>query len=80
MTSFMFPILPCCDDDTIITLSVDRNMTNPIAILFMLPVGMFAAGFRSTLERGYQDRALYKAGAEVRLSDVRTPSGLPAAT
>jgi hypothetical protein len=38
---------------------------------------MFAAGYRATLERGYDDRSSYEAGAPARLQDVRLPSGLP---
>ncbi|MGE5595574.1 MAG: ABC transporter permease, partial [Hyphomicrobiales bacterium] len=44
-----------------------------LLLILTTAVGMFAAGFRSTLERGYEDRASYLAGADVRLEDVREP-------
>jgi ABC-type antimicrobial peptide transport system permease subunit len=49
-----------------------------LLLLLATAVGMFAAGFRSTLERGYEHRAAYKAGAEARLQDVRQPAAVPA--
>lgn len=67
-----------------VSLSLMRMARSPLQhsrlillLLLATAVGMFAAGFRATLERGYEDRAAYKAGAEVRLVDIRTPSSLP---
>lgn len=48
-----------------------------LLLLLTTAVGMFAAGYRATLERGYDDRAAYEAGAEARLADVRNPAGAP---
>ncbi len=48
-----------------------------LLLILTTAVGVFAAGFRATLEQGYQDRAAYEAGAEVRLQDIRKPTGLP---
>lgn len=48
-----------------------------LLLLLATAVGMFAAGYRATLERGYDDRAAYEAGAPARLEDVRNPSMLP---
>jgi ABC-type lipoprotein release transport system permease subunit len=47
-----------------------------LLLLLATAVGMFAAGYRATLERGYDDRAAYKAGAESRLENIRQPMGL----
>ncbi len=51
-----------------------------LLLLLTTAVGMFAAGYRATLERGYDDRAAYEAGAESRLVDVRNPSAVPDTT
>ncbi len=48
-----------------------------LLLLLTTAVGMFAAGYRATLERGYDDRAAYEAGAEARLADIRNPAGAP---
>jgi len=48
-----------------------------LILILATAVGMFAAGFRSTLERGYEDRAAYRAGSEARIEDIRTPSSQP---
>ncbi|GIW13963.1 MAG: hypothetical protein KatS3mg062_1402 [Tepidiforma sp.] len=48
-----------------------------LLLLLATAVGMFAAGYRATLERGYDDRAAYEAGAESRLADVRNPAAVP---
>ncbi len=48
-----------------------------LLLLLATAVGMFAAGFRSTLERGYEDRAAYRAGAESRIADIRNPANQP---
>ena len=48
-----------------------------LLLLLATAVGMFAAGYRATLERGYDDRAAYEAGAESRLTDVRNPANVP---
>lgn len=39
-------------------------------------VGVFAAGFRATLNRSYDDRVAYQAGAGVRVEGVRETSGM----
>ncbi|MBI5947340.1 MAG: ABC transporter permease [Chloroflexi bacterium] len=44
-----------------------------LLLLLATAVGMFAAGFRATLDRSYADRAAYSAGAEARLQGVREP-------
>ncbi|HEY4668531.1 MAG TPA: ABC transporter permease, partial [Tepidiformaceae bacterium] len=49
-----------------------------LLLLLATAVGMFAAGFRATLERSYDDRASYEAGAPVRLAGVSAPVNLPA--
>jgi ABC-type antimicrobial peptide transport system permease subunit len=47
-----------------------------LLLLLATAVGMFAAGYRATLERGYDDRAAFTAGAESRLEDIRQPTGI----
>lgn len=47
-----------------------------LLLILATAVGMFAAGYRATLERGYDDRAAYTAGAESRLESIRQPMGL----
>lgn len=49
-----------------------------LLLLLATAVGMFAAGYRATLERGYEDRAAFEAGAPSRLQEIRQPSGLSA--
>ncbi len=44
-----------------------------LLLLLATAVGMFAAGYRATLERGYDDRAAFESGAESRLEGVRQP-------
>ncbi len=51
-----------------------------LLLLLATAVGMFAAGFRATLERSYDDRAGYEAGANSRLESIRTPANQPNAT
>ena len=65
-----------------ISLGLTRMVRNPVQhsrlillLILTTAVGMFAAGFRATLEQGYNDRAAYQAGAEARIGDVRTPMG-----
>ncbi|MGE3601602.1 MAG: FtsX-like permease family protein, partial [Dehalococcoidia bacterium] len=48
-----------------------------LLLILATAVGMFAAGFRATLERSYADRAAYEAGADGRLASVRSPANLP---
>lgn len=48
-----------------------------LILILATAVGMFAAGFRATLERGYEDRADYEAGAPLRISDIRQPGQVP---
>ena len=47
-----------------------------LLLLLATSVGMFAAGFRATLDRSFEDRAAYEAGAAGRLVDIRSPSRL----
>ncbi len=47
-----------------------------LLLLLATSVGMFAAGFRATLDRSFEDRAAYEAGAPARLVDLRAPTGL----
>jgi len=47
-----------------------------LLLLLATAVGMFAAGYRATLERGYDDRAAFEAGAPSRLENIRQPTGL----
>jgi len=47
-----------------------------LLLLLATAVGMFAAGFRATLERSYDDRSAYTAGAEGRIQGVREPVNL----
>lgn len=47
-----------------------------LLLLLATAVGMFAAGYRATLERGYDDRSAFEAGAPSRLESVRSPSNL----
>ena len=49
-----------------------------LLLLLATSVGMFAAGFRATLDRSFEDRAAYEAGAPGRLVDIREPSRLSA--
>ena len=50
-----------------------------LLLILTTAVGVFAAGFRATLEQGYADRADYRAGAQVRIQDVRLPNPAPLA-
>lgn len=47
-----------------------------LLLILATAVGMFAAGFGATLERSYEDRASYRAGAEARVSDLREVSAV----
>ena len=47
-----------------------------LLLLLATAVGMFAAGYRATLERGYDDRAAFTAGAESRLENIRQPANV----
>ena len=59
--------------------SLVRNPTHYtrliLLLMFATGVGMFGASFSRTLDRSYDDRAAYAAGADVRVLDLR---GLPA--
>ncbi|MEX0783062.1 MAG: FtsX-like permease family protein [Dehalococcoidia bacterium] len=46
-----------------------------LLLLLATAVGMFAASFRATLDRSYDDRAAFEAGAEGRVVDIRAPEG-----
>jgi putative ABC transport system permease protein len=48
-----------------------------LLLILATSVGMFAAGFRATLEQSYADRAAYEAGAPGRIEAVRTPANVP---
>ncbi len=72
-------------ESAIVALGLTRMTRAPLQynrlillLLLATAVGMFAAGYRATLERGYDDRASYEAGAPVRLGDVRVPANVPA--
>ncbi|MBI2765114.1 MAG: FtsX-like permease family protein [Chloroflexi bacterium] len=67
-----------------IGLALTRMVRSPLQhsrlillLILTTAVGVFAAGFRATLEQGYQDRASYQAGAAARIDDVRKPLGQP---
>lgn len=47
-----------------------------LLLLLATSVGMFAAGFRATLDRSFEDRAAYEAGAPGRIVDIRAPDRL----
>ncbi|MFN8618749.1 MAG: FtsX-like permease family protein [Dehalococcoidia bacterium] len=51
-----------------------------LLLLLATAVGMFAAGYRATLERGYDDRAAFTAGAESRLENIRQPANVADST
>ena len=68
-----------------ILLSLWRMVRSPLhysrlilLLLLATSVGMFAAGFRATLDRSFEDRAAYEAGAAGRIVDIREPSRLSA--
>ncbi|GAB4329248.1 MAG: ABC transporter permease [Dehalococcoidia bacterium] len=44
-----------------------------LLLILATAVGMFAAGFGATLDRSYEDRAAYRAGAPLRIVEVRAP-------
>ena len=67
-----------------IPLSLWRMVRSPLhysrlilLLLLATSVGMFAAGFRATLEQSYSDRAAYQSGADGRITEIRNPSDLP---
>ncbi len=69
-----------------ILLSLWRMVRNPLhysrlilLLLLATSVGMFAAGFRATLDRSFEDRARYEAGAAGRIIDIREPDRLSTA-
>jgi len=47
-----------------------------LLLLLATAVGMFAAGYRATLERGYDDRAAFASGAPSRLENIRQPANV----
>ncbi len=47
-----------------------------LLLILTTAVGMFAAGFRATLNRSYEDRAAYQAGSARRVEGVRDTTGL----
>jgi len=66
-----------------IALGLTRMVRSPLQhsrlillLILTTAVGVFAAGFRATLEQGYSDRAAYQAGAAARLEDIRKPFGV----
>lgn len=44
-----------------------------LLLILVSAVGVFAAGFRPTLDRSYEDRAAYQAGSAARVTGVRSP-------
>lgn len=44
-----------------------------LLLILATAVGMFAAGFGATLDRSYVDRAAYRAGAPLRILEIRQP-------
>ncbi|HEY7294531.1 MAG TPA: ABC transporter permease, partial [Dehalococcoidia bacterium] len=44
-----------------------------LLLILATSLGMFAAGFRATLDRSYRDRAAYQVGADLRAEGVREP-------
>ncbi len=42
-----------------------------LLLILATSLGMFAAGFRATLDRSYRDRAGYQAGADLRVEGIR---------
>ncbi len=67
-----------------ISVGLTRMVRSPVQhsrlillLILTTAVGVFAAGFRATLDQGYEDRAAYQAGAEVRIQDVRKPEAAP---
>ncbi len=72
-------------DSPTVTLGLTRMTRAPLhysrlilLLLLATAVGMFAAGYRATLERGYDDRSAFEAAAPSRLVGIREPSGLAA--
>ncbi len=66
-----------------VLLGLWRMVRNPLhysrlilLLLLATSVGMFAAGFRATLNRSFEDRAAYEAGAAGRIVDIRAPERL----
>ncbi len=66
-----------------ILLGLWRMVRNPLhysrlilLLLLATSVGMFAAGFRATLERSFEERSAYEAGAPGRLVDISSPAHL----
>jgi hypothetical protein len=47
-----------------------------LLVILTSAVGLFAAGFRATLERSYEDRIAYQAGSELRVEGIREPHAL----
>ncbi|MHB8574433.1 MAG: ABC transporter permease, partial [Dehalococcoidia bacterium] len=47
-----------------------------LLLILATSLGMFAAGFRATLDRSYNDRARYQAGAPLRVDGIREPTTL----
>lgn len=45
-----------------------------LLLILATAVGMFAAGFRATLDRSYEDRVAYQAGADLRVEGIRQPA------
>ena len=50
-----------------------------LLLLLATSVGMFAAGFGATLDRSFEDRAAYEAGAGGRVTGIREPARTSAA-
>lgn len=66
-----------------IPLGLARMVRSPVhysrlilLLILAAAVGVFAAGFRATLDRSYDDRVAYQAGAALRVGTIRQPSAL----
>ncbi len=67
-----------------VSLGLARMARNPVQhsrlillLILATGVGMFAAGFRATLEQGYRDQSAYAAGSALRISGIDSPNRLP---
>jgi ABC-type lipoprotein release transport system permease subunit len=49
-----------------------------LLLILASAVGVFAASFRATLDRSYEDRIAYQAGSALRFEDIRRPAQLDA--
>lgn len=68
---------------TAVPLGLSRMVRAPVhysrLILLLIlasAVGVFAAGFRATLDRSYEDRIAYQAGSALRVEGIRQPAAV----